>query len=171
MYIFNIQFEAQKLKDTFDRQPGRWWIRKVSFADCCRDWTCHHKVNGGVWLTGHQSLKIPTLHTKCILKSLLISSRYLRLHHRERPARWMRCDRYCDMMPKRDGRKVPEAFPRLVRKSTAVITSFTNSRKVHLSRRGSDMHTGLLLSCLSRILFLHRSLVFLSRGGLPLFLK
>lgn len=51
---------AQKLKVTFDRMLGRWWICKVRFTDCCRDWACQHKVNGRLSLTGHQSLeKIP----------------------------------------------------------------------------------------------------------------
>lgn len=72
-----IQFEAQKLKDTFDRRPRCWWIRRVRFTDCCGDWTCQHKLNGRNCLTAHQSLgKIPKmLHIKCFPTLLLIGSR------------------------------------------------------------------------------------------------
>lgn len=76
-FFLYIQFEAQKLKDTFDRRPCCWWIRRVRFTDCCGDRTCQHKLNGRNCLTAHQSLgKIPKmLHIKCFPTLLLIRSR------------------------------------------------------------------------------------------------
>lgn len=57
LLFFYIQLEAQKLKDTFDRKACCWWICKVRFTDCRRDWKCQHKVNGRDSLTAHQSLE------------------------------------------------------------------------------------------------------------------
>lgn len=64
LLFFNIQFEAQKLKDTFDRMPAADGYVRLDLLIAAG--TCQHKVNGRDSLTAHQSFgKIPKmLHIK-----------------------------------------------------------------------------------------------------------
>lgn len=53
--VFVHAVRGSEAQGHFWQEACCWWICKVRFTDCCRDWKCQHKVNGRDSLTAHQS--------------------------------------------------------------------------------------------------------------------
>lgn len=64
--VFLHSVRGSEAQGHFWQEACCWWICKVRFTDCRRDWKCQHKVNGRDSLTAHQSLEdIPKMfHTE-----------------------------------------------------------------------------------------------------------